>query len=70
MSPLDRPLTKLTQFDYEYLKGNKEFWDIKGAAFNCVYEDCKNTGFGSFGDPTEHGKKVMEAYEREHLGSG
>jgi hypothetical protein len=56
---------KLTEFDYEYLKGNEEFWDVKGAAFNVVYEWCKNHGYGRYGGPTESGLAAMKRYEED-----
>lgn len=52
----------LTKWDFEFLKGNEPFWDIKGAAYNVVSEWCRNHGFGNFGEPTELGKKMMLLY--------
>lgn len=56
---------KLNEFDYQYLKGNTEFWAVRGAAFNVVYEDNKEDGLGFFGKPTKRGREMMEVYERE-----
>lgn len=60
--------TGLNEPDYEFLKGNSDYWRGWGAALNLTYEYCMNNGYGNFGLPTTRGKKAMEHYEREHLG--
>lgn len=55
--------TGLTIHDYEFLKGNTEYWPSWGAGFAVVYEYCKNCGYGNFGKPTKRGKKAMEEFE-------
>lgn len=63
LDPLEKD-SKLTAHDYEFLKGNEVYWPIFwGAAFNVVYEWCKNNGYGNFGEPTEKGKLAMRQYE-------
>lgn len=64
IDPLEKK-SRLTVHDYYYLKGNEAYWDVKGAAWNVVYEWCKNHGFGGFGDPTQKGREAMKVYEYE-----
>ena len=53
---------KLTEFDYEFLKGQ---WDgVKGAAYNTVGEDLYEAGMiDDFGFITPTGQKAIEEYE-------
>lgn len=53
----------LNDFEYDFLKGDKEAWPCWGAAMAVVYEFCLENRLGTFGDPTEKGKQLMEAYE-------
>lgn len=67
MSRLDDHLDgpgKLTIFDYEYLKGNEAYWDVKGGAFTVVHEWIQRRGYGDYGQPTEYGSAAMRAFER------
>lgn len=54
---------KLTEYDYGFLKGDKEMWPRWGAGLAVTMEWCKNRGYGTFGDPTELGQKAMKEYE-------
>jgi hypothetical protein len=63
-------MSDLTEYDYAYLKGDKEVFPEWGAALSVVMTYCRNHGYGEFGKPTKLGKKVMEEYERQNLGSG
>ena len=54
---------KLTQFDYDFLKGQ---WDgvERGAAYNAVGEDLYEAGMiDDFGFVTPKGQKAIEEYE-------
>lgn len=53
-----------TIHEYEFLKGNEEYWPSWGAAFAAVTDFCQEFGWGGFGRPTERGKKAMEVYEQ------
>lgn len=53
------------QFEYEYLKGDETAWAIKGAAWNIVSEYCANKHYGTFGSPTDKGRKAMEEYVKQ-----
>ena len=58
---------KLTQFDYDWLKGQ---WDgvERGAAYNAVGEDLYEAGMiDDFGFVTPKGQKAIEEYEAEQL---
>lgn len=57
---------KINKYEYGYLKGDKEMWPHGGAAFNVVYEWCKSNGYGTFGEPTALGKRVMDEYDLQH----
>lgn len=70
MSPLDVRGGPLTEHDYAFLQGDDSFWPCWGAAMSVVMEFCQESGYGSYGKPTERGKKAMEAYERTELGIG
>lgn len=63
MASLDDVGGKLTEYDYEFLKGNEVFWPTWGAALGVTLEFCRNSGYGNFGKPTEKGRKAMEEYE-------
>ena len=58
----------MTQFDYEYLKGNEDFWSVRGAAFNVVHDWCKKRDYGYFGKPTKRGRDAMYVYEQQVSG--
>ena len=58
-------MIKLTEYEYGYLKGDKEMWPHWGAALAVVYEFCNNQGLGRFGEPTKRGVQMMEQYEQE-----
>lgn len=47
-------------FDFEYLTGH--WHGPMGAAFNVVAEDCKEAGWGAYGEPTEAGKKLIDMF--------
>lgn len=57
---------KLTEFDYEFLKGQ---WDgVKGAAYNTVGEDLYEAGYiDDFGFVTPKGQKAIEEWEAEQV---
>lgn len=74
-------MPELTEYEYGYLKGDKEMWPGWGAAFGATLEWCRNQGYGSFGEPTERGLEAIRRYEqsksiakesdaRKDLGSG
>lgn len=56
----------LTEFDYEFLAGNKVFWPTWGAALASVFEWCRSKGYGNFGAPTERGRAAMSSFEAAH----
>ena len=64
VDPLEQD-SPLTEYDYEFLKGNEVFWPAWGAAFGVVAEWCRNKGYGDFSRPTEKGKKAILKYEEE-----
>lgn len=53
-------IDELTPYDYEYLSG--AWIGPTGAAYNVVMEDCRNAGLGSYGQPTERGKRLMKEF--------
>lgn len=53
----------LINYDYEFLKGNDAFWQVKGSAFNTVASWNSRRGYGSYGDPTELGRGAMRDFE-------
>lgn len=53
----------LIEPDYQFLKGNKEYWRVWGGAYGVVMEFCQENGLGDFGKPTPKGLKLMEDYE-------
>jgi len=55
--------SKLTEFDYAYLKGDKVMYPSWGAALAVVSDWCRNMGYGHFGEPTPAGEKAMKEYE-------
>lgn len=54
--------SRLTSFDYEYLKG--DWRGVGGAAYNYVSEWCLNKGYGLYGLPTKRGQEAMKQYEQ------
>ena len=54
---------KLTEFDYAFLKADKEVFPHWGAALSICQEWCRNGGYGEWGKPTEAGKRAMARYE-------
>lgn len=56
----------LIRAEYEYLKGNKDYWAAWGAAMSVVMDYCKRHGYGDFGKPTPSGEKMIEIFERDH----
>lgn len=60
---LDEP-GRLTSHDYAFLTGT---WDGPyGAAYNVVYEWCKNRGYGGYNDPTPRGMAAIKQFQAEH----
>lgn len=57
----------LTEYDYEYLRGNTAFWPSWGAALAVTMEWCSNHRYGSFGEPTERGKAAMRHFEQTQV---
>lgn len=55
-------INELTKYEYHYLLGDEDFWDIKGAGLVAVSEFCTYYGWGDYGKPTERGKRAMEDY--------
>lgn len=56
----------LIRAEYEYLKGNAEYWKAWGAVMGVAMEYCQEGGFGDFGKPTASGLKMIEIYEKDH----
>lgn len=57
---------KLNKFEYGFLQGDYEMWPRWGAALAVVMEFCQGRGYGSFGKPTDAGRRAMDEYELHH----
>ena len=59
-------MIKINTHEYEYLKGNTQYWPRHGAAMAVVRAFCNDNRLGDFGVPTEKGLACMQAFEKEN----
>lgn len=62
--PLEDGSGTLTNYDYEFLSGNDTFWSVKGSAFIIVSEWLNRRGYGTYGEPTDRGRRAMSDFKQ------